>query len=506
MKIHTKDIILGACLTIIFLFTGCEKSTTQIEASKYPDTTIIELNNNTALMDGKSVEEFDYSWNCDPSVFHNEVENAPAEFYTGTKPDTEAPVYIDHELYYYPLLDENGFIEISYDGEREWAYYYTNGVNDDFIFATLPNLQHDLPVEMMHSSEEAAENKVLHIVKPGTYVLVGEWKGQINIDLGQDAQKDEEAVVTLIMDGVNIVCSVAPGIVFQNVYECDYAWKDVERTDASIDTAKAGAKLIIADGSENSISGENVYRMLKTKYKDTESQTMNGQNSVKLQKKMRKLDGALYSYMTMNIDGENKGDGQLIVTSSFEGIGSELHLNIRGGNITISAQDDGINVNEDHMSVAVFSGGETTISAALGAEGDGVDSNGYILVDGGNINVSGIRVPDSALDAEDGIYYNSGVVIVDGNEQSYEPNSVINETWDKRGPGQGFEDKFDWKDGEKFSPEGEGMPRPEGEGMPSPDGEKMPRPDGERMPRPNDGRMPKKEFGQEKNDDELEEP
>ena len=53
---------------------------------------------------------------------------------------------------------------------------------------------------------------------------------------------------------------------------------------------------------------------------------------------------------------------------------------------------DGMNVNEDNVSVIKFSGGEVEKNAALGAEGDGVDSNGYVRIDGGNININGIRV------------------------------------------------------------------------------------------------------------------
>lgn len=75
-----------------------------------------------------------------------------------------------------------------------------------------------------------------------------------------------------------------------------------------------------------------------------------------------------------------------------------------------------MNVNEDNVSVISFLGGSVTLNAALGAEGDGVDSNGYIVVDGGSINVNGIRVPDNALDSEDGITYKSGTVTVDGKE------------------------------------------------------------------------------------------
>ena len=65
---------------------------------------------------------------------------------------------------------------------------------------------------MMHSADAAYENAVLHIKKAGTYRLKGEWFGQIRIDLGEDSFDDPEARVTLVLDNVNIECSVASGI------------------------------------------------------------------------------------------------------------------------------------------------------------------------------------------------------------------------------------------------------------------------------------------------------
>ena len=80
-------------------------------------------------------------------------------------------------------------------------------------------------------------------------------------------------------------------------------------------------------------------------------------------------------------------------------------------------------------------GGDLTIHAALGAEGDGIDSNGYIALEGGTIRIDGITAPDSAMDSEDGIYYTAGTVILDGKTQSYAPGSVFRETGGMSGPG-----------------------------------------------------------------------
>ncbi|MCQ2456113.1 MAG: carbohydrate-binding domain-containing protein [Clostridia bacterium] len=414
-----------------------------------PDVHEIVLSGHTATLDGESVEEFDYTWHCDPTAAHTDVKDAPAEYYTGSEPDTDAAAYIDSELYYYPSLPEDSFTKVNYDGETEWAAYYSDGENDGYIFATLPVLGAALPTQMMHTEEEASENRVLHITKAGTYSLSGEWSGQIKIDLGDEDETftDGTAKVTLILNGADVNCTVAPGIIFDDLYECDNAWEEKDEHTAEVDTADAGATLVIADGTENAVSGKNVFRMLKTKYKNEDDTS-----EIKVQKKMRKTDGALYSYVTMNVTG----GGKLTVNSGFEGIDSELHLAFLGGDITVNSEDDGINVNEDNVSVVIFDGASLTVNAAQGAEGDGVDSNGFVVLKSGNVAVNGIRVPDSAIDSEDGVYYYGGTVTVDGEEQSLEVGSVTREIGGGPGgerPGMpdgkrpdGFGGDFDIKD------------------------------------------------------------
>ena len=425
-------LLLSSVLALSLAACGNTGTPAQPEESTYENARTLVLDGDTATLDGAELEVFDYTWHCDPSAVHDEVDNAPAEYYTGTKPDTDAAAYIDHELYYFPALDESSFRLVNYDGENEWAYYYTDGENNDYIFATLPQLGNSLPTQMMHTEAEAAENQVLHITEPGTYILQGEWNGQIWVDLGDKDETftDPDAKVTLVLDGADINCTVAPGIVFYSAYECDNGWEYADTHAADVSTDDAGVTVIVADDTENSVSGTNVFRMLKTKYKSDDDTS-----AVKVQKKMRKTDGALYSYVSMNICGEAENTGVLTVNSGFEGIDSELHLNFMGGNITVNSQDDGVNVNEDDVSVVLFTGSTVTLNAARGAEGDGVDSNGYIVLNDGTVSVNGVVAPDSALDSEDGITYYAGTVIIDGTEQSYAAGDVFRETG---GVGGGF--------------------------------------------------------------------
>ena len=108
-----------------------------------------------------------------------------------------------------------------------------------------------------HEQSEADAHTVVHITKPGRYVLSGTLSlGQIAIDLGEDAETDPNAVVTLILNNVDITCKVAPAIIFYNVYECSNS--DEETATKDVDTKNAAANVIIADGTENNINGSYV--------------------------------------------------------------------------------------------------------------------------------------------------------------------------------------------------------------------------------------------------------
>lgn len=364
----------------------------------------------SATLDGNSVSEYDYVWHADPATDHDQVKNSPAEYFTGNAPTETEAVYIAHDIVYYPLLEQSKFRQVNYDGETEWVYFYEAEGYEDYIFSTLPALRTGFPSQMMHSEEEAYENAVLHITKAGTYKVEGNWHGQIRIDLGEDAFDDPTQKVTLILNGVTVTCTVAPGVVFANVYECDNSWEERSQYNYKVDTTDAGANVVLADGTINTVSGENIFRILRTKFKDE-----NSNDQYPAQKKQYKLDAAFYSYMSMNIDGETEGTGVLNIHSGFEGLDTELHLTINGGNVNIYSQDDGINVNEDNVSVLAVNGGTLHICAGLGAEGDGIDSNGYMVIRGGTvISAANGNGADCGLDSDRGSYVLGGTVVALG--------------------------------------------------------------------------------------------
>jgi len=255
-----------------------------------------------------------------------------------------------------------------------------------------------------HTAEEAAKVTVVNITESGIYRLSGQLShGQIRVDLGEDADEDKDAVVTLVLDGLDINCDVAPAVLFMNVYECD-GDSNKDSATSSVNTADAGANVIISDGSVNNVEGAYVAKIFKDNDKE---------------KKLWKQDAAFYSYMSMNISGEARESGILNITADNEGLGTEMHLTINSGNINIFSDNDGINTNQDDVSVTTINGGNVHIVAGLGAEGDGVDSNGWLVINGGTVVSAAKPVSDSGLDSSLGSYINDGTVIALGSTMDW---------------------------------------------------------------------------------------
>ena len=272
-----------------------------------------------------------------------------------------------------------------------------------------------------HSKEEADRHTVVHITKPGTYVLSGKLSaGQIAVDLGEEAEDDKEAVVTLVLNGVDITNTVAPGVIFYNVYECGPSKKKEATKD--VDTAAAGANVLLPDGTYNIVNGSYVAKIY-------ESVELNEEGTeVVDSKKLHKYDAAFYSKMTMNIDGGDENSGVLNINAENEGLGTELHLTMNGGTVIIVSGNDGINTNEDELSVTTINDGWLNIRVdGKTGEGDGVDSNGWLVINGGVVHSAACATSaDAGIDSDMGIHINGGTVIATGNMLDHISESMQN--------------------------------------------------------------------------------
>ena len=289
--------------------------------------------------------------------------------------------------------DENSAVYTAHD-----IVYYEEG--KDFTYD-------EGDAQDAHSAEEAAAHTVVHITKAGTYTLSGTLsRGQIAVDLGDGAKKDDKAVVTLVLDNADITCEVAPAVIFYNVYECGS--DDEESATKDVDTTKAGANVVLADGSVNTVRGSYVARIY-----DPETVELNeAQTEVEDAEKLHKYDAAFYSKRSMNVGGS----GTLNIHAENEGMDSELHLTVNGGKINIFSGNDGINTNEDNVSVTTINGGEVTIRVTgETGEGDGIDSNGWLVINGGKVIAAACATSaDAGIDSDKGIHINGGTVIATG--------------------------------------------------------------------------------------------
>jgi len=305
--------------------------------------------------------------------------------------DSESAVYAANDIVFY--LEDQGFT-------------YGEGVEKD-----------------EHSQAEADAHTVVHITEPGTYAVSGTLSaGQIAIDLGDDAKENPEAVVTLILNGVDIQCDVAPAVIFYNVYECGVA--DAESATNAVDTTDAGANVLIADDSVNNVTGSYVARI----YEPESVELSEDGTEVADAKKLHKYDAAFYSKMSMNVNGDEECTGVLNIYAENEGLDSELHLTINGGIINIASGNDGINTNEDGVSVTTVNGGSLHINVTgTTGEGDGIDSNGWLVINGGMVVAEACSFSgDAGIDSDMGIHINGGTVIATGNMLDHISESAQN--------------------------------------------------------------------------------
>ena len=125
-------------------------------------------------------------------------------------------------------------------------------------------------------------------------------------------------------------------------------------------------------------------------------------------------DDAVHADEVLTIEG-----GTLDISSCYEGL-EAAKVNISGGDITIISRDDAVNAADGTANPVghanancslIISGGVLRISAS----GDGLDSNGTLLISGGEVYVDGpTSGADAALDSDGGILVNGGTLVAIG--------------------------------------------------------------------------------------------
>ena len=252
---------------------------------------------------------------------------------------------------------------------------------------------------------EVTDGQTLSITEEGTYILQG---------TASDCTvlvNAPEAKVQLILDNVTVTNTSSPVIYVLDADKC------------FVTTAEGSENALTVSGTftedtENDVKTDAVIfsksdLTLNGKGTLTISSTDNGVTS----KDELTVTGGTYN-ITASGKGLESNDSTAICDGTFtidakEGMES-TYVRIDGGTFEISASDDGINAaaNSDKNEVQVeINGG--TLSIKMGAgDTDGIDSNGDLTINGGNISIE----CNSPFDYDGTGELNGGTVVVNGEE------------------------------------------------------------------------------------------
>lgn len=290
-------------------------------------------------------------------------------------------------------------IELSYNGIRvEGKEISEDNTQDVYLTEKTDN---------GGSSEEAKDanikiDYIINIQKEGTYEITGALN---DCQIAINGNKIEEQV-ELILNNVHITCNDAPAIF---VYCKDYI------------NSMNKVKITLAEGTVNSITG---YRIKESVigWTDQEEIIYSIQKGYDTKDRENfeeyKYNGAISSDLELIFDGK----GTLNVTS-YKKEGIEVKSNIRffDGVYNIIAMDDAINACADYSIVEINGGTLLTKVFREAEEGDGIDSNGSIIINGGNVYAFSYDEVETGLDTIEGVMINGGKVFILGYaEDSFE--------------------------------------------------------------------------------------
>ena len=327
----------------------------------------------------------------------------------------------------------------------------------------------------------------IEIKESGIYHLTGKIEdGMVTVDVG-----DENGVAKLLLNGVEINNNSGPAIYIKSaddvVIEIASETKNIlvsgetfgdfgsDNVDGTIyskgDLSFSGSgKLYVESNYQDAIVSKDdlVIRAGEIEIKAADD-AIRGKDSVQIAGGKIKITSAQDGIKSTNEDDKTKGfvlieDGEIEISAVDDGIHATTSLaitggkidiltsyeglegakvTIDGGEINILALDDGINVAGGNDSSAVVRPGAQEFSSDVSyvltindgkiyvnATGDGLDSNGYIYINGGEVVVDGpINSANGALDSENGIILNGGSVVAvgaSGMAEGFDSTSAVN--------------------------------------------------------------------------------
>lgn len=334
----------------------------------------------------------------------------------------------------------NEFID-DYKSGKLPDVYLTNFLFDGVSSVKSPDLDDFVEDGTNKTKIKSLSIDVLNINSSGDYELVGEVNGMM-IGVNTNGVKGD---INLILNGVNIDTD-SKKVPVLYVYNKDINYTDCKVTIRTVKESKnylEGGKfkkvsLVPSDKlddyksyySGDSLNNYNSYSNYYGIYSDEQLDDI---LFAKVTADREGLsDGDPYYFykgsgaISSDIDLYFEGEGYLsVVSKNKEGIETKGNLVFSGGtgDYYISAKDDCLNTTTSNSSgmnvrnsLIIDVGSLVAVVDDDGDEGDAIDSNGSLIINGGNIYAfAHSSSGDSGLDSEDGTYINGGMVIATGN-------------------------------------------------------------------------------------------
>lgn len=309
------------------------------------------------------------------------------------------------------------------------------------------------------------------ITEEGVYVLVGDVT-----DVTVSVEADDAAKVQLVLDNVSITNADAPAIyvksadkVFVTTVQDSQNYLSVTsafvadgdtNTDAVIfskdDLVLNGLGTLTVSSTANGVTSKDDLKVTGGTYVITsEADALEANDSIRIAGGTFDLTSSKDGLHAENDEDDTTGfiyicDGSLAIDASDDAIqgttyvqidggaltlsGEEAieatYVQVNGGDISINAWDDGVNASYKSQSigdpVVEIRGGNLSVTMAQG-DTDALDSNGYLYVSGGTVDISA----QSAFDYDLGGEYTGGTIYVNGEQVNELSASMMG------GPGMG---------------------------------------------------------------------
>ena len=296
------------------------------------------------------------------------------------------------------------------------------------------------------------ENDII-IDASGTYKISGTAK---NVTIYVEAEEDEK--VQLVLENLSITNETMPCIYIKTV---DKIFVNLQGTNtlktigtfasdgstnlngvifSKQDITLNGTGILNIESTQNGITGKDDVKITGGTFNiKADGVAIRANDSIRISDGVLNLNAGTDGLHSENSSDDTKGyificDGQINIEATDDGIHGEsvvqidggkisieadeaiegTYIQINGGTIEIDATSDGINAGRKSESFNVtieITGGEITISMADG-DTDGVDSNGDIIISGGNINIKG----NCAFDYDGTATYTGGTITINGTQ------------------------------------------------------------------------------------------